>query len=197
MKPLLFLLLFISGGARAEDLADLSLATGSGLYSVAASGARTFGIAFDDRLKLGFGARLTNIWLRSGFEVGDSQTIALPATSTAYLNADLHLTFLLSDLLEVGMNIDLIGASFGNEVQSSVGKVAPRGFNLLLGGKNDRGFLNSEFYAGYRMTEHWILRSGLSHQVVEYEMAQDSGNASSNHYQKFYNLFYLSIGYLF
>ncbi len=92
------------------------------------------------------------------------------------INAMLNFGYHITKDLTVGFNIDAIGFSFGGRnkgtyvngttVESVISNPTP--FNLLLLGDNDRGTLNSEFYARYRLNDRWSVKAGLQHLFTEY-----------------------------
>ena len=164
--------------------------------TVAASYTPTFGL-WDRRLNVGLGARFTAVF--GGADVvypnGNATLIAAQAADTFTVNDPssyaLNVMFAISVRLvaglEVGLNIDLIGVGFGPGVTGIYQGVTPglsgpiaasvTSFNFLLFGKNDRGQLDSEFFAAYWF-EHWGVRAGVSHMSTEYTLALpvDGGN---------------------
>ncbi|MBL7713956.1 MAG: hypothetical protein JNL01_00725 [Bdellovibrionales bacterium] len=87
----------------------------------------------------------------------------------------------------LGLNIDFFGASFASERQGA----SPQKLNLLLGGKNDRGSLVSEFFVGYQFGAHQI-RAGLNHSVQEWKFS-----SLSNRFQRFMNLGFVGYSYFY
>lgn len=87
----------------------------------------------------------------------------------------------------LGLNIDCLGASFA----SKRGTASAQPLNLLLGGRNDRGSLLSEFFVGYRWGNH-VVRTGLNHAVQEWKF-----EGSSEKFQRFFNLFFVSYAHIF
>lgn len=77
----------------------------------------------------------------------------------------------------LGLNIDLIGGSFGasrpaqptHPTADFAGPVqaSPSGVSALLYNTNDLGLLQSEFYITYKAAERVYLRAGLAHQHVQ------------------------------
>lgn len=92
------------------------------------------------------------------------------------LNLFLTLGYNLSERLMVRFNIDLIGFSFGksvtgNYINGTQGKMegaSPTSFNLLLISDNDRGSLNSQFFARYLLNEKWGIKGGIQFLFSEY-----------------------------
>jgi len=149
------------------------------------------------RLNVGLGARFSAVYGGEGvsypngnadlIRAGAADSFTVNHPSTYALNAMFALSVRLVAGLEVGLNIDLIGVGFGPGVTGLYqgvtlqGPIAaqPTQFNFLLLGKNDRGQLDSEFFAAYWF-EHWGVRAGLSHSSTEYTLAApvDGGNTT-------------------
>lgn len=83
----------------------------------------------------------------------------------------------LSSRWDLGLNIDLIGGSFGPSRKAEpthptadfTGPVqaSPSGVSALLYNANDLGLLQSEFYIAYKAAERVYLRAGVAHQHVQ------------------------------
>lgn len=166
----------------------------SGLQSgstqvVSFMGARYFDVSF---FRVGGGLRFTN-WQRQS-ELGINSSYKLSNLSVSALNlAILIETDIYSDLV-LGFNIDAFGGSFGDEVDliGSPVKAKPITTNILLGGKPDRGSLNSEYYIAYKHL-NFRLATGLSHQVTEYKAIDDSAGKL----QRFFDTGFLRLDYFF
>ena len=184
---------------------DVAL-SGIGGFSSAFSYNQLYGVGKSKRFKIGWGVRLTSFFgknlnyytaparLTSG-EVGPQvlfvenvlsniDTLKLTKTQTNALNLDIHLQYSFRKL-DIGFNIDAIGATFGGEqngafVAKSTGSrfdgtqqnAKPTVFNLLLVSDNDLGSLNSELYGRYWLKENIGLRIGASFQFTEYTTSQ-------------------------
>ncbi len=116
----------------------------------------------------GFGAK--NIYFTSAppslFGTADEDSILAPAPAIYSVNLLINLGYQITPKLQVGFDIDLLGASFGpngsptfisNGVEQTA-KVNPTPLNILLVGANDRGSLSSNFYAGYKFSDRWGAR---------------------------------------
>ena len=99
--------------------------------------------------------------------------------------------------LTLGFNIDLAGTTFGSARTAArlapsgrleLVQVAPVRGNLLLGNKNDRGTLNSEFYLSLRAALHLNVRLGFEHLAAGYAFG-------GHRYQRFYNLAVVGFSY--
>jgi hypothetical protein len=163
----------------------------------------------DDHLRLGLGARFTS-WLGGSGVVfksvpdGAQYTLAVDPDGIYSLNLMFVASYRIVSGLEVGLNIDLIGAGFGGGatgVYSGSGAFAgpqtakPAGFDLFLFGSADKGQLNSEFFAAWWFGEVGV-RAGLSHIITEYVTTQplDGGNTR---FRSAINRFFASVGYRF
>ncbi len=82
----------------------------------------------------------------------------------------------LSSKLMFRFNIDVIGFSFGkntsgnyiNGAQGAIESASPTPFNLLLTSDNDKGSLNSEFFARYLFNDKWAMKAGVQFHFTEY-----------------------------
>jgi len=92
------------------------------------------------------------------------------------LNATINFDYQWSKKFHTGFNIDLIGVSFGNTstanyingFQGINTTSSPTPFNVLLISDNDRGSLNSEFYAKYHINDRWGVKLAAQFLFVEY-----------------------------
>lgn len=140
---------------------DLSVGVPTGVV-LSLSYTPTFRL-LDDHLRLGLGARFTS-WLGGSGVVfksvpdGAQYTLAVDPDGIYSLNLMFVASYRIVSGLEVGLNIDLIGAGFGGGVTgvySGSGAFAgpqaakPAGFDLFLFGSADKGQLNSEFFAAW------------------------------------------------
>jgi long-subunit fatty acid transport protein len=89
----------------------------------------------------------------------DSLLAPKPALSS--LNAIINLGYRLNNKVELGFNIDAAGISFGangspkyiSNGKSAATTAKPTAVNILLVGDNDKGSLNSHFYAKYEISK--------------------------------------------
>ena len=96
---------------------------------------------------------------------------------------------------QLGFNIDLIGItnSSSAKIEGSSEKIDNETSNIFLWAKNDKGTLNSQFFLAYKL-EQLYLRGGLSHTLITHK---DTGLSDGQDRQKFFDLAFISIGYLF
>lgn len=210
-----FIILFLSAaftGSYAQSdypkkstTADVAL-SGIGGFSGALSYQQLYGIGKAKRFKMGWGVRLTSFVgknlnyitaparLTSG-ETGPQvlfvenvlsnlDTLKLSRAQTNALNLVIHLEYSFRKI-DVGFNIDAIGASFGaqqtgtflakstdSRLSGTQQTAKPTVFNLLLVSDNDLGSLNSELYARYWFSNKAGIRLGASFQFTEYTASQ-------------------------
>lgn len=92
------------------------------------------------------------------------------------LNLFVTLGYNLSEKFMVRFNIDAIGFSVGkntngnyiNGAQGLIESSRPTSFNILLTSDNDRGSLNSEFFARYLLNDKWAIKGGIQFHFTEY-----------------------------
>jgi hypothetical protein len=156
---------------KTQQLADLSFGFGSKQGSVVAGYFYNWNLGKSKKFFIGTGVRF-NTFYGTGVNytsapadlAGDKlkeDTLLAPKPSAYSLNLLINLGYNITPKLQAGFNIDLLGASFGPEgspvfISNGVPtatKAKPAGFNVLLVGNNDKGSLNSEFYARYKITD--------------------------------------------
>src|SRR5260370_30031394 len=87
--------------------------------------------------------------------------------------------------------MEVMGLGFGPARVADSGSTDPRyqgsytatpsSFNLLQGGKPDRGTLNSEFYVAYWFGPRAGVRAGASHEVAEYTRSEEHTSELQSH----------------
>jgi long-subunit fatty acid transport protein len=156
---------------KTQQFVDLSFGFGSKQGSVVAGYFYNWNLGKSKKFFIGTGVRF-NTFYGTGVNytsapaslAGDKlkeDTLLAPKPAAYSLNLLINLGYNVTPKFQAGFNIDLIGASFGPEgslVFISNGiptttKAKPAGFNVLLVGNNDKGSLNSEFYARYKITD--------------------------------------------
>jgi hypothetical protein len=193
---LALLLISIAGYSQEKNttVIDLSASFGSG-FSPSIGISKKWGLGSQGRFKIGTGLRLTNftgsdiefITAPADLTADDSKidTFTLPSTAVTYVGIPIHLQYSFGEKLDVGFNIDVVGLAFGGEqtgtlstkqasqFDGTVQTASPTSPSILLIGDNDRGSLNSEFYARFWATEKLGIRAGLSFQFIEYTTNQE------------------------
>ncbi len=168
--------LIVTSPVRAQSTLPkqvLRLEAGAAVWESAITGALSvshqIGLFRGNRLRLGYGLRYSVIARTdlAEFTVAEAslikQGIREPVLIDQSLNHTLNLAFYASyrvrSAVDAGFNIDVIGVGFGpgrtGDSQSSDPRyrgsyaATPSRFDLLQGGKPDRGTLNSEFYVAW------------------------------------------------
>jgi hypothetical protein len=105
-------------------------------------------------------------------------SVLFPEAQVNSINLSLNFGYNFTKKISVGLNIDLIGFSFGkkqngiyygNNGATGVPVTAkPSGFNLFEVSDNDLGALNSEFFAKYKWNDAWAVKLGFQFLFAEY-----------------------------
>lgn len=205
---LLFFAFFVALLGKAQSyreghLFGATLNIGSGELATALSWSHYHGFGEQKRFKVGYGLRLSNYFganqeyitapakYTSGKEsfaalfaeniLANFDTLSFKSAQVNALNVGIYLSYtpqILKDKLDIGINIDAIGFSFGSKQEGvfrgegafnakNVGaKVSP--FNLLLVSDSDLGSLNSEWYLRYWLNEQWAIKLGYEFLFTEF-----------------------------
>ena len=143
------------------------------------------------RVRLGYGLRYSliartdlaefTVAQASLIKQGIREPVLIDDALSHALNLAFYANYRVLSALEAGFNIDVIGVGFGpgrtGDSRSSDPRyqgsyaATPSHFNLLEGGKPDRGTLNSEFYLAWWFRPRGAVRAGASHEVAEYTLA--------------------------
>jgi len=159
---------------------DLSAGLGDRTVAASAQWDKLFGIA-KNRIKLGFGVRMNvaNLWDKSYFtappqrNTGIFDTLVVDHQTLYYCNLTFILDVSLLKWWDVGMNIDIVGASWGPASEATYYShnagynktretVTPETLNLMLFGHNDFGNLNSQFYMRFWPSSNVYIKAGMS-----------------------------------
>lgn len=87
-------------------------------------------------------------------------------------NAFASLSYTFAEVF-AGINLDLVGLSFGrcsavtSRYDSKKAHSCPQKLNLFIFNDYDFGNLNSEFFLGTMIKEHYSIRAGVAHQFIE------------------------------
>jgi hypothetical protein len=103
-------------------------------------------------------------------------TFRIQSPQVNAINLLINLGYHFSDNVFVGFNIDAIGFSFGRSVrgtyingqQQILERAEVTSFNALLISDNDKGSLNSELYAHYRLNDRVRVKAGVQFLFTEY-----------------------------
>jgi hypothetical protein len=202
-----------SAGSPWSQTLDLAGGVGSSRFTAALSWNHFYGF-FDQRLRVGLGARFASFFGSGAipYTTADASLIRANKVNTLTvtdpqansLNAQFLIRFRAVAGLELGFDIDLVGFAFGPSRTGSYAATDPRfagpqpasvsGFDLLLGGKPDRGQLDSEFNLAYWLTVEWAVRAGLSHFASGY--TTDAGlDNGADRYRASQNLAFIAVSW--
>ncbi len=167
---------------------DLAVGVGPSKATGVVSWNHFRGFGKSERLKAGFGLRLASLFGGQdlAYATADAEligqnkinTLKVSDARTHSLNLEFQIKYRFLRKVEAGFDIDLIGVGFGpartgEYVSGSPGfsgrqRAEVSSFDLLQGGKPDRGQLDSEFFLAYWWSERWAIRAGYSHFRSEY-----------------------------
>ncbi|MBX9733182.1 MAG: hypothetical protein K2X37_03900 [Chitinophagaceae bacterium] len=183
---------------RTTSLLDLGVGVGNNQQLVSASWVHYWGIGKKQNFKLGVGARFnSSLATDKYYETADARLTSgktgpgvlfaenIPANIDSFfvgkpqinaLNISFNSEYQFSPKWSAGINIDVIGFSFGAQKtgiyihngSTSLVQAKPTAFDLLLVSDNDLGSLNSEFFIRYKVDKKWSIRAGTSFLFNEY-----------------------------
>jgi hypothetical protein len=183
------------GSAGAEEArsaysqtADLAVGVGSSKVTGVISWNHFRGFGNSRRLKVGLGLRLASFFGGQDlpYSTADAEligqnkinTLKVSDARTDSLNLEFQIKYRFLRKVEAGFDIDLIGVGFGpartgeyvsgSPTFSGPQRAEVSSFDLLKGGRPDRGQLDSEFFLAYWWSERWAIRAGYSHFRSEY-----------------------------
>lgn len=127
----------------------------------------------------------------------NNQSTTIDDISSYSINMMVGLEYISKYKFLVGFTIDAFGGNFGTRSFKTVGTdpvyaIKPEYTNVLLGGSNDKGTLNSEYYVGYRFNDNITLKAGLAHYLISLEYANSKGKGRI---QSFSNLPFIQVQY--
>lgn len=210
LSAVFFLPLFVAAQKQTKaerninQFADVTLGVGSSQFTGSAAYVRNWKFGKKKRLEAGFGARFTSYFgnnqyyrtapaiLTSGkrgpgvFFADDIlpniDSVLFPKSQVNAFNITLNLGYNITKRFYAGLNIDLIGLSFGkkqdgiyyaNNFATGVPVTArPTTVNLFLVSDNDKGSLNSEFFAKYKWNDSWSVKLAFQFLFAEYTTAK-------------------------
>lgn len=170
---------------NSEQLLDFTLGFGSSQTTFAAGYVKNWNLGKKQQFYIGAGARLSSAFGKGKIFTSAPASFAsntanidslYGGNSSIYaMNAMINLGYHISQKLELGFNIDVIGFSFGpsasrtfrsNGVETPA-NAKPTRLNVLLVGNNDRGSLNSEFYLRYKVNNKVGIKLAVQHFFTE------------------------------
>jgi len=182
---------------KEKNVFGLTVNAGPGSFASALSWTHNHAVGKKQRFNIGYGLRFTNFigsdldytTAPAKYTSGKSSiaalfsenipanidTVSFAKSQTYFLNTGIYLSYLLpyfKNRLEVGVNIDAIGFTFGPR-QNAVYKnntvtAKPTPFNLLLISDSDIGSLNSEWYVSFWATPKLAVKVGYQFLFSEY-----------------------------
>jgi long-subunit fatty acid transport protein len=164
-----------------QQFVDLGIGLGKDQTSVSSSYIHNWTLGQSGRIFVGTGVRFTTYFGKNinftsapaklASDEKKTDTILAPKPSISALNILISLGYNVSSKLQLGFNIDAVGFSFGptgkpifNGVTTSA---KPTSGNILLVGNNDKGSLNSHFYARYTFNEKLGIVVGYEYLFTE------------------------------
>jgi len=183
---------------HSNNYVDATIGVGSYQGSLAISYTHYWRFGGNGKMGIGLGGRITSYFGANQYYVtapaeltsGSSSpliifknnisanidTFLVKSPQVTAINASVNIDYRITNRLIAGFNIDAIGFSFGsyktgNYINGFTGRntgASPTQFNILLISDNDRGSLNSEFYAKYFINGTWGIKLGAQFLFTEY-----------------------------
>jgi long-subunit fatty acid transport protein len=193
MKLLVFLLLFFSVVAATSaqtsstvNYGSITGAIGNSQGSISIDYFHLWKLGKAKKIEIGVGGRFTSYFGSNQYyssapaalanDVAKTDSILLGSPQVNAINLAVNLGYRLSPKIGLGFNIDALGFTLGskkngtylNGTQGEATSGNPTSFNVLLVGNNDRGTLNSEFYARYFFNEKLAIKIAYQFLFTEY-----------------------------
>jgi hypothetical protein len=162
-----------------DNYLDASIGLGENVVVNSFQWDKLFAVA-QNRIKIGFGLRMNiaNYWNKSFYTAPPQRvnntfdTLTIDHQTIYFLNLHFVFDVALLKWWDVGMNIDLVGASWGptgeasyystaNGYNGTRETVSPETLNLMLFGHNDYGNLNSQFYLRFWPSSNVCIKAGM------------------------------------
>ncbi len=183
---------------KTSSVFDLSGSIGKSQGSGVISFIHFLGVGKKKNFEIGAGLRVISYFSESNYFISAPATITsgktgpavffienikanidsllVPSSQLNAVNLSANFGYHISQKFYAGFNIDFIGFSFGakknvnyiNGTTAVNSTAKPTAFNLLLISDNDIGTLNSEFFAGYKVNQKWLLKAGYQFLFTEY-----------------------------
>jgi hypothetical protein len=179
-----------AGAQKTQQLADLNFGFGKGSVVISAGYHYNWNLGKKKKIFIGTGARLNQFGGKKltytsapADLAGDDKkvdSVVLAKTGSSSLNLLINLGYNITPKIQLGFDIDAVGFSFGGKKDATffgnnsaaITKAKPSGANILLIGNNDRGSLNSNFYARYAFTDK--IAAKLAFQYYFSEVTTDT-----------------------
>ena len=173
---------------------------------------------YQEKVRLGFGVRLglqdnrdvrfTTAHATIKDKEANIDTLILDVGQSGAVNLYLNAEYQILKKLSVGVNLDLLGTSFGAEekgvyrpgtmsqgggYQAEAEVVAsPTSANAFSMG-NSKGGLNSQLYVRFEPARRFGIRAGLAYLFQEYSTARAFGSFSSYRYENNVPAFFIGV----
>ena len=161
---------------------DLSIGLGDKVVLASLQWDKLFPIALRKRIKIGFGTRMNvvNYWNKDFFTAPPQRiagagfdTLSMLHQTAYFFNLQFLAEVALMKWWDIGMNIDLVGASWGPKAEglyysyatgdsATSQNASAENLNLMLFGHNDFGNLNSQFYMRFWPSNNVCVKAGMS-----------------------------------
>jgi hypothetical protein len=185
-----------------REFLDLTGTIGSDQGSASVSFVHNWGTGKKKKFELGIGGRITTYFgekkdfitagpasltrsftfpvliVFAGQNEENLDTLQVQRPLITSINASFNLGYHFTPRFYGGVNIDVIGFSFGrkspailtrNGTTQTEPEAKPSTFNLLLTGDHDLGSLNSEFFMRYRFADKWSVKLLYQFIFAEYK----------------------------
>ncbi|WP_439505796.1 hypothetical protein [Sediminibacterium sp.] len=202
---------------KSEQLLDVTFGFGSGQSTISFGYFKSWDLGKKQGFYIGTGVRLSNAFGKNQVFTSAPASLAAnsankdslfsSAASTYAFNILLNLGYHISPKLDLGFNIDLIGASFGpsriklfsGNGTLDVTTAEPTSMNVLLVGNNDRGTLNSEFYLRYKVYKKIGVKLAYQHFFTELTTIEkvQTVPVQNDRFRNITNLFSVGLAYHF
>jgi hypothetical protein len=190
LKLIIIALLFSNAAIAQNRILEIGAGIGKGSVSPGLAVYKNYYFGKKDRIILGTGIRYTgyfgkDIYLSSApndlaVDLSKTDSLLAPSPAIHAINVPIVLGYKINSKLSVGFDIDAAGLSFGPtgtptfiaNGKRTTTSAKPTSPNVLLVGNNDKGSLNSMFYANIGLTEKIGIRA--AYQFLFNELTTDT-----------------------
>lgn len=193
---------------------DMSLGMGSNLFTGSVAWHKMFNIAWKKRIRLGVGLRanMANVTQRmyvTAFpnrpDAGTYDSLFLDDHTIYSLNLTFHADVSLTQWLDVGLNLDVVGVSFGETTDASyrsatflpatsTEQTMPELLNVFAFGNNNLGTTNTQFYLRFWPGKDFFVKAGYSLYYIT-ENTENNLNFSNNRFITSSHMGFVSLGW--
>lgn len=193
---------------------DMSLGLGSKIFTGSVAWHKMFNIAWKKRIRLGAGLRanMANVTKRmyvTAFpnrpDAGTYDSLFLDDHTIYSINLTFHADVSLAQWIDVGLNLDVVGVSFGETTDASyrsatflpaisTEQTKPELLNVFAFGNNNRGTSNTQFYLRFWPGENFFVKAGYSLYHIT-ENTENTLNFSNNRFVTSSHMGFVSLGW--